>query len=76
MQNSSDDSDEPISGTQERKRLCTILLHTWEMNSLQTYQHERQSIRKERPEFYVVVVNHCFTSLFGTKGLLSDIVIR
>ena len=24
----------------------------------------------------VVVVNHCFTSLFGTKGLLSDIVIR
>ena len=21
----------------------------------------------------VVVVNHCFTSLFGTKGLLSDI---
>ena len=26
--------------------------------------------------FQVVVVNHCFTSLFGTKGLLSDIVIR
>ena len=24
----------------------------------------------------VVVVNHCFTSLFGTKGLLSDIIIR
>ena len=24
----------------------------------------------------VVVVNYCFTSLFGTKGLLSDIVIR
>ena len=24
----------------------------------------------------VVVVNLCFTSLFGTKGLLSDIVIR
>ena len=24
----------------------------------------------------VVVVNHCFTSLFGTKGLLSDIVLR
>ena len=24
----------------------------------------------------VVVVNHCFTSLFGTKGLLSNIVIR
>ena len=23
-----------------------------------------------------VVVNICFTSLFGTKGLLSDIVIR
>ena len=22
-----------------------------------------------------VVVNHCFTSLFGTNGLLSDIVI-
>ena len=26
--------------------------------------------------YVVVVVNHCFTSLFGTKGLLSDIVIR
>ena len=24
----------------------------------------------------VVVVNQCFTSLFGTNGLLSDIVIR
>ena len=24
----------------------------------------------------VVVVNHCFTSLFGTKGILIDIVIR
>ena len=24
----------------------------------------------------VVVANHCFTSLFGTNGLLSDIVIR
>ena len=24
----------------------------------------------------VVVVNNCFTSLFGTNGLLSDIVIR
>ena len=24
----------------------------------------------------VVVVNHCFMSLFGTKGLLSDIVLR
>ena len=24
----------------------------------------------------VVVVNHCFTSLFGTKGLLSNIIIR
>ena len=23
-----------------------------------------------------VVVNHCFTSLFSTNGLLSDIVIR
>ena len=23
-----------------------------------------------------VVVNHCFTSLFGTKGLLSDNIIR
>ena len=23
-----------------------------------------------------VVVNHCFTSLLGTNGLLSDIVIR
>ena len=26
--------------------------------------------------YSVVVVNHCFTSLFGTKGLLSDIIIR
>ena len=25
--------------------------------------------------FVVVVVNHCFTSLSGTDGLLSDIVI-
>ena len=24
----------------------------------------------------VVLVNHCFTSLFVTKGLLSEIVIR
>ena len=24
----------------------------------------------------VVVVNHCFTSLFGTKNLLSDIITR
>ena len=24
----------------------------------------------------LVVVNHCFMSLFGPKGLLSDIVIR
>ena len=24
----------------------------------------------------VVVVNHCFTLLFGTKGLLSDIIIQ
>ena len=24
----------------------------------------------------VVVVNNCFTSLFGTKGLLSDFIIR
>ena len=28
------------------------------------------------PQVVVVVVNLCFTSLFGTKGLLSDIVIR
>ena len=25
---------------------------------------------------YLVVVNHCFTSLLGTNGLLSDIVIQ
>ena len=24
----------------------------------------------------IVVVNHCFISLLGTKGLLSDIVIQ
>ena len=24
----------------------------------------------------LLVVNHCFTSLFGTKALLSDIIIR
>ena len=24
----------------------------------------------------VVVVNHCFTSIFSTNGLLSDIVLR
>ena len=28
------------------------------------------------PNKVVVAVNHCFTSLFGTQGLLSDIVIR
>ena len=28
------------------------------------------------PLCQVVVVNHCFTSLFGTNGLLSKIVIR
>ena len=28
------------------------------------------------PVVVVVVVNHCFTSLFGTKGLLSDIIKR
>ena len=27
------------------------------------------------PRYVVVVVNLCFTSLFGTKGLLSDIVV-
>ena len=27
-------------------------------------------------QYVVGAVNHCFTSLFGTKGLLSDIVIR
>ena len=26
------------------------------------------------PHVLVVVVNHCSTSLFGTKGLLSDII--
>ena len=31
---------------------------------------------QSRPFRVVVVVNHCFTSLFGTKGLLSDIIIR
>ena len=31
---------------------------------------------KLEKELVVVVVNLCFTSLFGTKGLLSDIVIR
>ena len=46
-----------------------------------------QCMRYQRYEFQVdgskcikvvvvVVVNHCFTSLFGTKGLLSDIIIR
>ena len=31
---------------------------------------------KGQVQTVVVVVNHCFTSLFGTKGLLSDIVMR
>ena len=31
---------------------------------------------RPHPGRVVVVVNLCFTSLFGTKGLLSDIVIR
>ena len=29
-----------------------------------------------KPSSIVVVVNHCFTSLFGTNGILSDIVKR
>ena len=33
-------------------------------------------IKDQLRRLKVVVVNHCFTSLFGTKGLLSDIVIR
>ena len=33
-------------------------------------------VSPEIQEGVVVVVNHCFTSLFGTKGLLSDIIIR
>ena len=34
--------------------------------------------RYERTMFLVVVVvvNHCFTSLFGTIGILSDIVVQ
>ena len=35
-----------------------------------------KTIRSSRSRIEVVVVNHCFTSLFGTKGLLSDIIIR
>ena len=31
---------------------------------------------KKREWSVVVAVNHCFTSLFGTKGILSDIIIR
>ena len=48
---------------------------------LKTY-NERKRTEHHRPwytkfcEVVVVVVNHCFTSLFGTKGLLSDIIIR
>ena len=38
-----------------------------EMNGTLTDSNERTQ---------VVVVNHCFTSLFGTKGLLCDIIIR
>ena len=32
--------------------------------------------RSNKIKVVVVVVNHCFTSLFGTNGLSSDIVIR
>ena len=43
-------------------------------------RHKQNELEVERgTEIHnttVVVVNHCFTSLFGTKGLLSDIIIR
>ena len=40
----------------------------------------RVSLAVSYPAFHCgfgrVVVNYCYTSLFGTKGLLSDIIIR
>ena len=49
-----------------------ILNHTQNNSLLQdTIFFSRQF--KDRS--VVVVVNNCFTSLFGTKGLLSDILI-
>ena len=42
-------------------------------------QHTQLNTQKytiESPFKIVVVVNYCFTSLFGTNGLLSDIVVR
>ena len=47
------------------------------------YHRQYMSSRKWRKLYsvinsgiVVVVVSHCFTSLLGTNGLLSDIVIR
>ena len=39
-------------------------------------QHTQLNTLVESPFKIVVVVNYCFTSLFGTNGLLSDIVVR
>ena len=40
------------------------------------YVNQDDFLFAENRKYVLVVVNHCFTSLFGTKGLLSDIIIR
>ena len=54
--------------------LNTVLLSHGIVNS-QTHM-TADMIQVKSASDVVVVVNHCFTSLFGTKGLLSDIIIR
>ena len=40
------------------------------------HRREVQRVFKKMTKTVEVVVNHCSTSLFRTKGLLSDIIIR
>ena len=61
--------------TENKKDLLQLIKLRWPSNPrCQLYMKTDTANRFARPE--VVVVNHCFTSLFGTNGILSDIVIR
>ena len=58
-------------------------LLVWPVNLKMAASYARQTINwyhfvteLKQTHVVLVIVNHCFTSLFGTKGLLSDIVIR
>ena len=57
---------------QEAHNLARKYLGTVAKRQKENYDVKATTIKYQ----VVVVVNHCFTSLFGTKGLLSDIIIR